>query len=348
MHPKSAPSYFLGGNIPTGDYQWVLQVLLTFQGKMLELMESLEYVRAYLDEFLCISKMSLKDHLEKLEEVLSQLCDAGLKVNAAKLAFCALEIEYLGYGLTRDSIKPQSNKVQAILAIKLPTGVRQLGHFLGMVQYYRDLWARQSDMFAPLTSLVGECSQTKTTKTKGAKKVPWRWDEVHQRAFNHVKATIAKDVALAYPDYSKVFKIYTDASSKKIGAVITQDNRAIAFFSQKLSNTQRKYSVIKIELLVIVETLKEFKGMLWGKNIKVFTDHANLMRDALGLTLDRVYQWRLLLEEYGPKIVYVEGTHNTVADAVLRLEYDPMSIKQLKASTQQKSGIKKAIRDNAG
>jgi hypothetical protein len=128
---------------------------------------------------------------------------------------------------------------------------------------------------------------------------------------------------LAYLDYSKVFEIYTDVSSKQLGAVLTQDNRPIAFFSWRLSNTQRKYSVNKIELLAIVETLKEFKGMLWGQNIKVFTDHANLVRDALGLTLDQVYQWRLLLEEYGPEIVYVKGTHNTAADAVSRLEYDP-------------------------
>ncbi len=100
-----------------------------FLGKMLELMESLEYVRAYLGNLLCISKLNLEDHLLKLEEVLRQLCNAGLKVNAAKSTFCALEIEYLGYVLTRDGINPQSNKVQAILAIKLPTGVRQLRHF---------------------------------------------------------------------------------------------------------------------------------------------------------------------------------------------------------------------------
>jgi hypothetical protein len=185
-----------------------------------------------------------------------------------KLTFCAIEIEYLGYVLTRDGIKLQSNKVQVILAIKLPTGVKQLRHFLDMVQYYRDLWARQSDMLAPLTSLVGECGQTKTTKAKGTKKVPWHWDEVNQRAFNHVKATIAKDVELAYPDFSKVFEIYTDASSKQLGAVITQDNGPIAFFSWKLSETQRKYSVTEIELLAIVETLKEFKGMLWGQQKK--------------------------------------------------------------------------------
>ncbi len=83
-------------------------------------------------------------------------------------------------------------------------------------------------MLAPLTSLVGECGQTKSTKAKGTNKVPLHWDEVHQRAFNCLKATITKDVVLAYPDYSKVFEIYTDASSKQLGAVITHDNRPIA------------------------------------------------------------------------------------------------------------------------
>ncbi len=119
--------------------------------------------------------MSLEDHLEKLEEVLRQLSDAQLKVNAEKSTFCTLEIEYLGCVLTRDGIQPQSNKVQkvqTILANKPPTGVRQLQHFLGMVQYYHDFWVRQSKMLAPLTSLVGECGQTKTTKAKGTKKVP--------------------------------------------------------------------------------------------------------------------------------------------------------------------------------
>jgi hypothetical protein len=168
-------------------------------------------------------------------------------------------------------------------------------------------------MFAPLTALVGECGQTKVTKAKGTKKVPWHWDAVHQRAFDHVQATIARDVVLDYPDYSEVFEIYTDASSKQLGAVITQKSRPIAFFSWKLSGVQRKYSVTKIELLAMVKTLQEFKGMLWGQPIKVFTDHKNLMRDAQGLTSDQVYRWRLLLEEYGPEIVYIEGIHNTVA-----------------------------------
>ena len=143
-------------------------------------------------------------------------------------------------------------------------------------------------MIAPHTSLVGECGHTKVTRALKTRKVPWYWDEVHQKAFDDVKAVIAKDVALAYPDYSKEFEIYTDASSKQMGAVITQQNRPIAFFSRKLSETQQKYSVTEIELLATVETLNEFKGMLWGQRIKVYTDHKNLIQDALGLTSDKV------------------------------------------------------------
>ena len=71
-----------------------------------------------------------------------------------------------------------------------------------------------------------------------------------------------------------------------------------------------------------MECLKEFKSMLWGQKLRVYTDHKNLVRDALGLTCDRVYRWRLLLEEYGPEIVYIKGVDNVVADAISRLDYD--------------------------
>jgi hypothetical protein len=140
---------------------------------------------------------------------------------------------------------------------------------------------------------------------------------IHQQAFDNIKAAIAKATVLAYLDFLMPFMIYADASATQLGAVIAQDNRQIAFFSRKLSKTQQKYSVTEIELLAMVETLKEFKGMLWGQDIKDFTYHTNLTRDALGLTSDRVYHWWLLLEEYAPGIIYIKGIHNTVADAIL-------------------------------
>jgi hypothetical protein len=134
--------------------------------------------------------------------------------------------------------------------------------------------------------------------------------------FDNVKAAIAKETILAYLDFLKPFEIYTDASSMQLEAMITQDNRPIGFFSRKLSKMQQKYIVTEIDFLVIVETQKEFKGMLWGQDIKVFTDNKNLTRDALGLTSDRVYRWRLLFKEYAPKLIYMNRIHNTVADAI--------------------------------
>ena len=63
--------------------------------------------------------------------------------------------------------------------------------------------------------------------------------------------------------------------------------------------------------------------MLWGQTVKVYTNHKNLIQDAIGFTSDRVYQWRLLLEEYATEIVYIKGIHNTVVDAIFWLEYNP-------------------------
>jgi hypothetical protein len=102
---------------------------------------------------------------------------------------------------------------------------------------------------------------------------------------------LQKDVALAYPDYSKEFEIYTDAWSKQLGAVINQGNRPIVFFSRKLTEMQQHYNVTKIELLAIVETLKEFKGMLWGQRIMIYIYHKILIQDALGLTSDQAYHY---------------------------------------------------------
>jgi len=64
--------------------------------------------------------------------------------------------------------------------------------------------------------------------------------------------------------------------------------------------------------------------MLWGQKIKVYTDHKDLIQDALGIKSDQVYQWHLLLEEYDLEIIHIKGIHNTAADAILRLDYCPV------------------------
>jgi hypothetical protein len=103
----------------------------------MDLMASLEFVPAYMDDLLIITGRTLDEHLQKMETVLTKLPDTRLKVNSAKSLFCAHEIEYLGCILTIEGIKPQSKKVQAILALNPPNNVKELRHFLRMVQYYR-------------------------------------------------------------------------------------------------------------------------------------------------------------------------------------------------------------------
>ncbi len=184
-----------------------------FQAQIMDLMASPEFVQDYMDNLLINMRGILDKHLQKMETVLTRLHDAGLKVIAAKSSFCAHEIEYLGYILTRDGIKPQPKKVQAILALNPPNNVKELRHFLVMIQYYRDMWARRSEMLAPLTDLVGKCRDTKTTRMNNTKKKPWWWDPIHQQAFDNVKAAIANETVLAYLDFLKPFEIFTDASS---------------------------------------------------------------------------------------------------------------------------------------
>ena len=127
-----------------------------FQEKMLDLTQALMYVCAYLDDLFVIAKGTFDDHLVKIEAVLKRLKEAKLRVTAPKCGFALHEIEHLGYLLTREGIKSQPEKVSAILA--------ELRSFLGVVQYYQDIWRRRSHLVSPLTDLVSECGKTKTKK----------------------------------------------------------------------------------------------------------------------------------------------------------------------------------------
>ena len=157
--------------------------------------------------------------------------------------------------------------------------------------------------------------------TLAGKNAKWEWTEEHQVAFDKIKHIISREVLLAYPDFSKPFEIYTDASKYQLGAVVSQDGKPIAYYSHKLNKSQINYTTTERELLAIVETLKEFWSILLGQQIVVFTDHKNLTYKVFNT--QRVMRWRLLIEEYGPELRYVKGSHNVVADALSRLDLEP-------------------------
>ena len=199
-----------------------------FQAKINELLGDIEGICAYLDDLLLLSKGSWEDHLERLEEVLQRLKQKGLRVNPLKSFFGINEIEYLGYIISQQGIKPQAKKVQAILDIERPTTTTELRRLIGMVNYYRDLWKGRSHILGPLTEMASG---------KKNKKIPWKPE--HEKAFQDVKRLVAQETVLAYPDWTKPFEIHSDASDYQLGAVLSQDGRPLSFSSRKLTSPQK-------------------------------------------------------------------------------------------------------------
>jgi len=120
-----------------------------FQQRMNDLLGHLPYVRCYLDDILIVTKGDWNDHLKCMSTVLEVMGQAGLKVNAEKSFFGRKELDYLGYHISQSGIRPDAKKVEAIKAIAAPKTRRQLRSFIGMINFYRDVWKQRSHLLDP-------------------------------------------------------------------------------------------------------------------------------------------------------------------------------------------------------
>jgi hypothetical protein len=141
-------------------------------------------------------------------------------IKVEKSIFCAGKIKYLGYGISKSGIQPIPKKVEAIKNMVPPTTRKKLRRFIGMVNYYCDMWVRRSELLAPLTSMT-------------SKNVKFNWKDEHEKAFENIKKIICREVMLTFPDFSRPVRIYTNASDKQLGAVITQDEKTYCILGYK-------------------------------------------------------------------------------------------------------------------
>ena len=216
--------------------------------------------------------------------------------------------------------------------MKEPKNKRQVRQFLGRVNFYRKMWERRSYLLAALADLTGD--------------VPFKWECKHRKAFDEIKAVMANEVMLRYPDFSKSFHMFPDASDKQLESHVAQlvsingDEKeqptlttgtkrdkapngfffAPAFFhSRKLNLHQIKYPTTDRELLSIVDTLLEFRTLLCGIKIVVHADHKNLTHNNTLHVSSRVQRQRLIADEFGCEILHIPGEDNAMADAMSRL-----------------------------
>ncbi|GJV49786.1 RNA-directed DNA polymerase [Tanacetum coccineum] len=184
------------------------------------------FVVVYFDDILIYSS-SLKQHLSHLWQIFSVLRAQKLYANGKKCHFLVTEVTLLGYIVTGSGIKMDPAKVEAIISWPTPSTIHDIRSFHGLASFYRRFIWNFISIIEPLT----ECM-------KGDR---FTWTSEAAKAFDILKAKVTEAHVLALPNFDEVFQVECDASGVGIGSVLSQNQRPIAFFCEKLNDTRRKF-----------------------------------------------------------------------------------------------------------
>lgn len=285
----------------------------TFQRTMDNVLRGLSGIHCmvYLDDIICYSN-SLQDHLEKLRKIFDRLRETNLKVTLDKCEFLRKEVLYLGHVITKDGLKPNDDKIKAVLDFPIPKTPTEIKSFLGLVGYYRKFIKDFSKITQPLTSCLKKRNKVEITPQ-------------YINAFEKCKELLVNAPLLQFPDFSKPFILTTDASNYAVGAVLSQgpvgSDRPIAYASRTLNEAEKRYSTIEKELLAIVWATKHFRPYLYGRKFIIYTDHRPLAwLNSFKEPNSKLTRWKLRLSEFNFEVIYKKGRQNTNADALSRIK----------------------------
>ncbi|KAG6590829.1 Retrovirus Polyprotein [Phytophthora cinnamomi] len=293
-----------------------------YQACMERILGDLDFVIVYLDDILIFSENPV-EHLEHLRIVFDRLRQYDV-TQRQEVPHLRDRVDYLGFTLTPEGIQPQTKKVEAIQQIAEPRNKRELRRFLGMIAYYRDMVPNKSALTARLNRLT-----SKTCK--------FTWTPEDSAAFRSIKEALARSVWLAFPDYSRRFHVFADASGHQIGGVIVQGRRILAC-SRSMTDTQKKYSTMEWSCCPWSRSSRSIARCYWVflwlfiRTIKFVVPTRDI---AEGQTLETPTR-RVPIE-----VVYIPGSQNIGADAFSRLRYD--FVKQVSERNSARSKKKKLL-----
>lgn len=290
----------------------------TFQRFMDEVCRGLEFVFVYIDDVLIASKNE-DEHIKHLNILFDRFKQHGILINPGKCTFGAKSIDFLGFNITSDGLKPSNAKVDAIIKYPKPNTVAELRRFLAMINFYRKFMPEVAKHQVKLNDLLK--GATKNDKTP----IPWTADL--EDDFHLCKEDLANSVVLSHPNPDAEICLKVDASDFAIGAAIEQfDNgnwRPLGFFSRKLSKAETKYSTYDRELLAAYCAIKHFRHILEGRKFVLYTDHKPLIfafSQNPEKATPRQYRHLDFISQFTTDIRHISGKFNTVADAMSRIE----------------------------
>ena len=263
-----------------------------------------KFVLLFFDDIL-IYNCDLESHMEHLRIVLGILEREQLYANKKKCSFAQTQIDYLGRIVSAASVVADPSKVEAMLQWPTPRSLRELCEFLGLIGYYCRFVEGYGSIAAALTQQL--------------KKDAFQWSPEVDAAFLQLKSPMSKLPVLALPNFSKPFLLETDASGIGLGAVLTQGDGPIAYFSHVLSEKACLKSVYERELTAIVLAVQKWRHYLLGRHFVVRTDQKNLRYLLEQRMVHKDYQrWLSKLLGYDFEIQYKPGLENKAADTLSR------------------------------